>query len=71
VASHFVGLLHCVAEHLFDMRCEFIYNRFSPNRMMESFTVLLCVCLLCIQTTLRWASTQVGCLRIALRVARK
>lgn len=43
MASHFVGLLLCVAEYLFDMRCEFIYNRFSPNRMLESFTVLLCV----------------------------
>ena len=38
-----LALGRCVAEQPFDMRYKFIYNRFSPNRMMESFTVLLCV----------------------------
>jgi hypothetical protein len=38
-----MALVRCVAESLFDMRYEFIYNQISPNRMLESFTVLLCV----------------------------
>jgi hypothetical protein len=47
VEYRFLGLVRAlvrsVAEYVFDMRYKFIYNRFSPNRMMDSFTVLLCV----------------------------
>lgn len=35
------ALVGYIAEYLFDMCCEFIYNQISPNRMMDSFTKVL------------------------------
>ena len=57
-----------IAVYVFDMQYIFIYNRFSPNRM----TACSNMCVLEIFSVHRMESmTQVGCLRIALRVARK